>query len=152
MLAQCKNAKIIAQCHADATHEDSRISSMPCKYNTWNADAKHEGSRISSMLCKYTIWNFHTIAQCHANATWKISNQLGTMPAQHMKVELGAMPAQHMKVPNWAQCHASAIHEGSRTSSMPCQRISWRLPNELRNSKTTSASNRGDSTRCEILS
>ena len=83
--------------------------------------------------------NFQTIAQCHANATWKIPNQLG------------AMPAQHMKVPKWAQCHASAIHEGSRTSSMPCQRNTWRLPNELRKSKTASASNRGDSTNVKFF-
>ena len=63
--------------------------------------------------------HFQTIAQCHANATWKIPNQLG------------AMPAQHMKVPKWARCHASATHEGSQMSSVPCQRNTWRFPNEL---------------------
>ena len=92
---------------------------MPCKYNTYflkksmaqcHADATHEGSRISSMLCKYTIWKSPiSSVPCQRN-TWRFPN------------ELGAMPAQHMKVPKWAQCHASAIHKGSRTSSMPCQR------------------------------
>ena len=42
-----------------------------------------------------------------------------------------AMPAQHMKVPKWAWCHASATHEGSQMSSVPCQRNTWRFPNEL---------------------
>ena len=41
------------------------------------------------------------------------------------------MPAQHMKVPKWARCHASATHEGSQMSSVPCQHNTWRLPNKL---------------------
>ena len=127
---------MLAQCIKTAKNH----STMPCRCSTWrlpnqldamqvqyiffsmaqcHADATHEGSRISSMLCKYTYENFQTIAQCHANATWKIPNQLGVMPAQHMKV------------PKWARCHASATHEGSQMSSVPCQRNTWRLPNKL---------------------
>ena len=78
--------------------------------------ASESAQCYASTLCE----NFQTIARCHANATWKIPNQLG------------AMPAQHMKVPKWARCHTSATHEGSQMSSVPCQRNTWRLPKQAR--------------------
>ena len=85
-----------------------------------HADATHEGSRISSMLCTYTIWKFPQSARCHASATHE-GSQMSSVPCQRttwrFPNELSAMPAQYMKAPEQARCHVSAIHEGSRTSS-----------------------------------
>ena len=134
---------------------------MPCKYNTYifflsmaqcHADATHEGSRISSMLCKYTIWKFPNYssvprqcnmkdpqsARCHASATHE-GSQMSSVPCQRntwrFPNELSAMPAQYMKAPEQARCHISAIHEGSRTSSETQKLLVQALEETVRNVK-----------------
>ena len=84
---------------------------------------QHERSPISSVPCQRN--------------TWRFPNELGAMPAQHMKVpnELSAMPAQYMKAPEQARCHVSAIHEGSRTSSETQKLLVQAIEETVRNVK-----------------
>ena len=70
---------------------------------------QHERSPISSVPCQRNTWRFPN--------------------------ELGAIPAQHMKVPKRAQCHASAIHEGSRTSSETQKLLVQAIEETVRNVK-----------------
>ena len=55
------------------------------------------------------------------------------MPMQHMKAPESAQcyASTLYENPQSARCHANATHEGSQMSSVPCQRNTWRFPNEL---------------------
>ena len=121
----------MAQCHADATHEGSRISSMLCKYTIWKFPNYSSVPRQCNMKDPQS-------ARCHASATHE-GSQMSSVPCQRntwrFPNELCATPAQYMKAPEQARCHVSAIHEGSRTSSETQKLLVQALEETVRNVK-----------------
>ena len=121
----------MAQCHADATHEGSRISSMLCKYTIWKFPYYSSAPRQCNMKDPQA-------ARCHASATHE-GSQMSSVPCQRntwrFPTELSAMPAQYMKAPEQARCHVSALHEGSRTSSETQKLLVQAIEETVRNVK-----------------
>ena len=121
----------MAQCHADATHEGSRISSMLCKYTIGKFPYYSSVPRQCNMKDPQS-------ARCHASATHE-GSQMSSVPCQRntwrFPTELSAMPAQYMKAPEQARCHVSALHEGSRTSSETQKLLVQAIEETVRNVK-----------------
>ena len=102
----------MAQCHADATHEGSRISSMLCKYTIWKFPNYSSVPRQCNMKdpqsarCHASATHVPKWARCHASATHE-GSQMSSVPCQRntwrLPNKLDAMSAQYMKAPERAQ-------------------------------------------------